>query len=107
MKNEAATISSQGMIGKFVIIRCRDAGVHAGVLVEHEGRQCTLDRSRRLWRWWAKGGISLSEVAAYGIIPEKSRICAETPIVLTEICEIIPCSEVAETSISGASVYVP
>lgn len=28
-----------GMIGSYVIVRCRDAGVHAGVLKAHDGRE--------------------------------------------------------------------
>ena len=37
------------MIGKYVVVRCRDAGVHTGVLEAHDGRECVLTESRRLW----------------------------------------------------------
>ena len=30
------------LIGDYVIVRCRDAGVHAGYLVDYEGRNVTL-----------------------------------------------------------------
>ena len=42
---------NNGMIGKYVIVRCKDAGVHAGYLVSHHDRQCVLRKSRRLWYW--------------------------------------------------------
>ena len=107
MSDAAAPITKDSMIGKYVVVRCRDAGVHAGHLVEQSGRECTLNNSRRLWRWFAKDGISLSEVAANGIVPEKSRIAAPVPIVLTEICEIILCSQEGEQTIREAATYVP
>ena len=37
------------LIGEYVLIRCRDAGVHAGILVDWEGREVQLKESRRLW----------------------------------------------------------
>ena len=33
------------MIGKYVIVRCRDAGVHAGVLESYSGKECVLTES--------------------------------------------------------------
>jgi hypothetical protein len=98
---------NNGMVGKYVIVRCRDAGVHAGVLEAHEGRECVLTEARRLWRWRAEGGgVSLSEVAVYGIAPE-SKITVPVPrIHLTENCEIIPASAAAEASIRGAKNHV-
>ena len=35
------------MIGKYVIVRCKDAGVHDGVLEAHIGRECVLTASPR------------------------------------------------------------
>lgn len=39
-------MENNGMVGKYVIVRCRDAGVHAGVLVDHSGREAVLTESR-------------------------------------------------------------
>jgi hypothetical protein len=98
---------NNGMVGKYVIVRCRDAGVHAGVLEAHQGRECILAEARRLWRWRAEGGgVSLSEVAVYGIA-EDSKITVPVPrIHLTENCEIILTSAEAEASIRGAKNHV-
>jgi hypothetical protein len=94
------------MIGKYVIVRCRDAGVHAGVLESHEGRECVLTESRRLWYWKPEENKAfLSGVATSGLHSE-SKVGVTLPrIHLTENCEIIQCSETAEKSIRGANEY--
>lgn len=104
---EAPKFTISPMIGKYVIVRCRDAGVHAGVLESTNGRECVLSDSRRLWYWKpANGQAFLSGVAAYGL-DSSSKIGAPVKIHLTENCEIIECSDVAKTSISGAPNYAP
>ena len=95
-----------GMIGKYVIVRCRDAGVHAGVLESYNGRECVLRDSRRLWYWKPANGAFLSGVAAAGLHPS-SKVGAPIHIHLTENCEIIECSTVAATSIKEAESYAP
>ena len=91
------------MIGKYVIVRCRDAGVHAGVLESYNGRECVLTESRRMWYWKpADGQKYLSGLAIAGA-HEDSKIGASlNRIFLTENCEIIECSAKAESSIRGA-----
>ena len=37
------------MIEKYVIVRCKDAGIHSGALESHNGRECVLAEARRLW----------------------------------------------------------
>lgn len=88
-----------GMIGKYVIVRCHDAGVHAGILESHIGRECVLTESRRLWYWKCVKGAFLSGAATHGLSTE-SKVGAEVErIHLTENCEIIQCTGVAENSI--------
>ena len=88
------------MIGKYVIVRCRDAGVHAGVLEAHDGRECVLTEGRRLWYWRpANKQKYLSGVAVAGL-DKKSKVgIPVSRIHLTENCEIIECSKEAEKSI--------
>jgi hypothetical protein len=92
-----------GMIGKYVLVRCRDAGVHAGVLKGNEGREAVLTESRRLWYWKpANNQKYLSGVAVAGLHAD-SKVGAPLPrLHLTETCEIIECSEVAAESIRSA-----
>lgn len=105
----AETESADPWIGKYVVVRTRDAGVHAGILKSREGRQCELSESRRLWRWRVKGngGITLSDVANLGLDSRDTRVGAAVEILLTENCEIIACSEEAAKSIAGFQTYVP
>ncbi len=96
-----------GMVGKYVIVRCRDAGVHTGVLESHVGRECVLTESRRLWYWVpAEKKSFLSGVAVAGLA-ENSKVGAVLQrIHLTENCEIMECSPAAEISIRGAPEHV-
>ena len=97
----------QSMIGKYVIVRGRDAGVHAGILVERQGRECTLSESRRLWYWKpANGAAFLSGVAVEGLHSD-SKVGAPITVTLTENCEIIECSDKAAKSIREAKNYDP
>ena len=90
---------NNGMIGKYVIVRCRDAGVHSGFLESHNGRECVLTQSRRLWYWKTKKGAFLSSLAMDGVSSD-SKVGKEVPrIHLTENCEIIQCTKDAEESI--------
>jgi hypothetical protein len=91
------------MVGKYCIVRCKDAGVHAGLVVAHQGREATLMDSRRLWYWKpADGKKFLSGVAVAGL-DESSKVGATLPLLhLTETCELIECTADAEVSIRGA-----
>ncbi len=95
-------------IGKYVIVRCRDAGVHAGILMSRDARSCELTGSRRLWYWKpANKATFLSGVASEGLDHKASKVGMAVDILLTENCEIIACSEKAAQSIAEAPSYVP
>lgn len=87
-------------VGRYVILRCYSAGVHAGILVSQTGDQAVLRVSRRLWKWHARAGIALSGVAMHGIIADKSKLDALLPeIALTGVIETIPCTAAAQETI--------
>ena len=92
-------------IGEKVIIRGYASGVHYGELVERNGREVELKNARRLWKWHAVGGISLSEVARNGIDQSKSRICdtVKSQCILDAL-EIIPVTKDAISTIESAPV---
>jgi len=95
-----------GLVGRYVIVRCRDAGVHAGVLVQHSGRECVLTEARRLWYWKpANGAAFLSGVAVDGLDKTSKMGKTVSRILLTENCEVIECSPVAEESIRNQANY--
>lgn len=102
---QAAPINT-GMIGKYVIVRCRDAGVHAGVLEATNGRECVLTESRRLWYWKVKGsGDFLNAIALAGVHKDSKLSAPVERIHLTENCEIIQCSDEAERVIRAQVVH--
>ena len=86
---------------KPVLTRSQYAGVHFGYLVHREGKEVTLERSRRIWSW--SGAWTLSEIATQGLDQKKSKVAAAVPeILLTEVCEIITCTPEGVASIEGA-----
>jgi len=94
-----ATLESP-MIGKYVLVRCYSAGVHAGTLVSQVGDIVVLKDSRRLWSWGSNGGVALSGVAQLGLIPGKKVDTVNPLIQLTGAIETILCSKMAEESIN-------
>ena len=93
--------------GEYVIVRCRDAGVHAGYLISASGRTCKLRDSRRLWYWKpADGAAFLSGVAAHGLHND-SKVGCRVDITLTENCEIIKATAKAQNSIEAQNDYTP
>ncbi len=104
-----ADTATDPWIGKYVIVRTREAGVHAGILVSRHDRQAELSASRRLWRWRVKGnkGITLSDVATVGLDTKDTKLGAPVSIVLTENCEIIECSPEAAENIAQFPTHEP
>jgi hypothetical protein len=102
----AGAAPANPMIGKYVIVRCRDAGVHAGVLESTDGRACILTEARRLWYWKVKGsGDFLNAIALAGVHPDSKLSAPVERINLTENCEILQCSDEAERVIRAQVVH--
>ena len=95
-------------IGKYCIIRCRDAGVHAGIVEYVNGRTVHIKESRRLWRFWSAGEHTLSAVSQLGLRDNGKSIIArqlDDIIELLDACEVLPCSANAEKSIRSWEVH--
>ena len=96
-----AASSPHHMIGKYVICRCVNAGVHAGTLMSKDGTNVELTNSRRLWSWKANDGVALSGLSQFGL--QSGKVDTLLPeISLTDVIEIIPCSEKAKETIHVA-----
>jgi hypothetical protein len=95
--------------GQYVIVRCRNAGVHAGYLHTRGDGVVCLSNSRRLWRWWSK--FTLSGLAMCGVLKGKEDECKFACVLpkldLTEsdVCEVIYCSKEARISIQSIPEY--
>ena len=89
------------LVAKYVIVRCKDAGVHSGYLISRKGREVKLAKARRLWRWWSN--FTLSELAVSGIKVGKGSECRFScevdEIELLDACEIITCAPSAMDNI--------
>ena len=90
------------MIGKKCIVRTYSAGVWFGEIAEKSGNEVIVKNARRMWKWWAGEGISLSSVALHGIKQDQSKIVESVPAVWLEAIELIPASDKAAASIEGA-----
>lgn len=90
------------MLGKKCVVRTYSAGVWFGEIVEKSGNEVILKNARRMWKWWATEGISLSAVALHGVKHDQSKIVEAVPAVWLEAIELIPASNKAITSIEGA-----
>jgi len=100
-------IKPEQFIGRYVIVRCRDAGVHAGTLVRRDSRSCILHDARRLWFWKPNHGAWLDAVSLYGLDASSKIGAVVEERLLTEDCEITICTDVAEKSIRGMADYEP
>ena len=101
-QQQQQTASLNDMIGKKCIIRTYSAGVWFGEITEKSGNEVIVKNARRMWKWWAAEGISLSSVALHGIKQDQSKIVESVPAVWLEAIELIPSSDKAITSIEGA-----
>ena len=99
---------SEAFIGKYVIVRASQSGCWAGTLKSINGSTVELTDARRLWRWWAAEGVSLSGVAAVGLHPEKGKecriACVVSVVMVMEVCEILLATDVARNSITSHEV---
>jgi hypothetical protein len=103
---QTAPAFDTGLIGRYVIVRCRDAGVHAGVLKSTDGRACVLTEARRLWYWKVTGSGDFLNAIALSGVHKDSKLSAPVEIMaLTENCEIIACTTDAEKSIREQAVH--
>ena len=89
----------------YCIVRTHSAGVFAGYVEKWVGKEATIRKSRRIWYW--KGAASLSQLGTDGTsCPDECKFpCEVDRTVLTEVIEIIYCTEKARKSIQGVTIW--
>ena len=98
-KSEVATI---GAIGRKVIVRSRDAGVIYGTYVGSNADTIHLTGARQLWRWHAAKGISLIDVATYGVKASECNFStASATVTVFSACALIDVTPEAASSIEA------
>ena len=87
------------------IVRTYSAGVFAGYVEKKVGKEVKMTEARRLWYW--KGASSLSQLAEEGVkCPLECKFPIEvSQIELTNIIEVLQCTEKARLSIAGVPIW--
>jgi hypothetical protein len=97
-------------IGTYVIVRSSPSGCWAGTLASIDKDTVELTDARRLWRWWAAEGVSLSGVAAKGLHPNKLSECRiAAPVaraLILQVCEVLEATGEARISIEQQKALV-
>ena len=87
------------------IVRCYGAGVFYGEIVSRNGQEAELANVRQIWRW--SGAASLMQLASEGV--KYPRDCKFTvtveKVVVTQVIEIIPCTDKAIKSIESVEPW--
>jgi hypothetical protein len=92
-------------IGKKVIVRSKEAGVFFGELVKKEGNEVKLKNCRWLWSWF--GAFTIFQIAVEGVKePEKCKFTLTVnDVCVLGVCQIVPCTDVAISSIEGVPTW--
>ena len=103
--NQVTYVKKDPTLKDYSIVRTYSAGVFAGTIESRDGKEVVMRNARRLWRW--DGAASLSQLAMEGVSkPQNCKFPCEVDIViLTEVIEIIPCTERARKSIAGVPIW--
>lgn len=89
----------------FCIVRGDRSGVFFARVKERNGQEAVLTECRRLWYW--EGAASLSQLATEGV--KRPAQCKFTVTVsemtVTDVIEVIPCTEQAVKVIQAVPVW--
>mgnify|MGYP003646282116 CR=1 FL=1 len=96
--NAGAIKPHHPLLGEFVIVRARNAGVHYGVL-EDTGDFVILTNSHRIWSW--AGAFTLSEVSQKGITKGRVACLVQSlSIPIGDVAEILNLTKKAHDTLS-------
>lgn len=87
-------------IGEYVVVRCTNAGVHSGILVEWDRSSVVLQDARNIWEWTEANTIQ--EISLHGI--GKGSKVSETVkfSALEETIQVLICTPKARKSLESA-----
>ena len=92
----------------YCIIRTYSAGVWSGWIDTKNKDLCqTVYEARRLYRWWSE--FTLSALAMKGVKPGKEKenkyAMPVDMVILKQVIEVIPCTEIAKEQIVNIPNY--
>jgi hypothetical protein len=102
---EATSSLANEFLGNICMVRAETAGVFYGTVSKIQGSEIIMDKARRVWYW--DGAASLSQLATEGTSkPENCKFpCEVSQVYLDKVCEIIPMTDRAISSLNGVSVW--
>ena len=93
-------------VGKKVLVRGVQSGVYFGELVSQDKQEVEMKNVRNLWSW--SGANTLLDLAENGA--QNTNDCKFSnkveSIILTDICEIVLCSDKAIKNIEGVPEWI-
>lgn len=93
-------------VGKKVLVRGVQSGAYFGELVSQDKQEVEMKNVRNLWKWvGANTLLDLAENGAREVNNCRFSNMVDS-IVLTDICEIIPCSDKAIKNIEEVSEWI-
>ena len=101
---EKSPVGQAASVGRKVIVRSRDAGVLYGEFSGNDGSTVHLKNARQLWKWFAAKGISLVDVATFGVKQKECKFStAQATITIFNACALIDVSDEAAASIEAVA----
>jgi len=90
---------------EYCIVRTYSAGVFAGYVKLHDGKNAVVLNARRLWYW--AGAASISQLAMEGTAkPTECKFpCKVNEVRLSDVVEVIPATETSRNSIEGVKEW--
>ena len=99
---QPAASAAIGQLGRKVIVRSRDAGVIYGEYAGNDGDTIHIRNGRQLWKWKAAKGISLIDVATYGVTKSDCKFSsASATVTVFNACALIDVTDDAAKSIEA------
>jgi hypothetical protein len=100
---DGTSVSAEiGAIGRKVIVRSRDAGVLYGEYAGSDGSTVRLTNAVQMWKWCAARGVSLIDVATFGVKKAECKFSsAQTSVTIFNACALIDVSADAAASIEA------
>jgi hypothetical protein len=98
------------ILDNWCVVRCRKAASFVGRVAYIKDTEVHMTSARRLWGIQINGKDikDSSEIARYGIVPEKSKLSHTTDfLVVFDACDILPLADEIAMTMVNAPVYFP
>lgn len=92
----------ENFLKQVVLVRSVNAGVYYGTLEEVEGSTVRMSNVRNIYRW--DGAACLAQMANEGILGGQiSQPVSE--MIIMEVCQIMPLTEIAKISLEKQPIW--